>query len=283
LRVAFWSYDTKLWGISSYLVAISVASVIKYPYSIVILESHLKSNNLGDILKNNVRDTLLLKEPSCNYYEGCGIEGLVRKIYRGDIYPELLNLYITEVLQDHLYYIPQSRVIHNRIFEYEFNQCLHSMISLLEQQYDLCFIDIAYQKNLNTKAILELSDLIVVHLSQNPDAIVNFVKNYPSIISKSLFLINKTSGQSLIKVKNIFLKYQIPLDRLVLIPDNEMLKEAWHGGELIDFISRYYYCGQEDPNYLFIRSIRKATETIMKVMETGLNIRSEEAFLCGQL
>jgi len=98
-----------------------------------------------------------------------------------------------------------------------------------------------------------------------------------------LFLINKTSGQSLIKVKNIFLKYQIPLDRLVLIPDNEMLKEAWHGGELIDFISRYYYCGQEDPNYLFIRSIRKATEAIMKVMETGLNIRSEEAFLCGQL
>ena len=245
------------------MAAISVASVIRYPYSVIVLENHLRNSNLGRAYLRGERVDLK-NEVGTNYYDGGGIEGLLRKIYRGSMNTDLLKSHLKEVIQEHLYYIPQTRVIHSEIFDYEFNYCVQTLFRLVEENADICFIDTASSNNLSTKTILDESDLIVVNLCQDQGVLDDFFLNYSSLFSKSVFIISNYDSRLYLKYKRIAQMYQVPIEDIIPIPPNNLYQTAYLTGSVVEFVSGNYSSIKESPHYFYINSIKKATYLIIK-------------------
>lgn len=263
MKIAFWSIANDKCNVSANLAAISVASVTRYPYSVIVLENKLSNNNIGKAFLGTSNSNLLY-ETIMNYYDGGGIEGLLRKIYRENICTSELKAHIKEVIHEHLYYIPQSRVIHSEIFDYEFNRCVLPLFKLIEQNSDICYVDTASSNNLSTKTILEESDLIVVNLCQNQIILDDFFLNYSSLIPKSVFVISNYDSHAFLRVKRIAEMYQISLEDIVMIPKSITYELAYKQGSVVEFITGNYRCLKDTPNYAFISSIKKATQVIIR-------------------
>ncbi len=281
MKIAFWTNVKDKCAVSPNMAAISVASVSRFPYRIIAMENHLCPIPLGRAFGKSDQRRVFL-EVGTNYYEGGGIEGLLRRIYRGNDQDITLQFYLKEIINKHLYYIPQSRVITSEIFDYELNACLQGILQLIEDNSDICFIDTASQSNLTTKTILEESDLIVVNLSQDPFILKDFLENYSSIIPKSIFIINNYVNNSALNTKRISRMFEIPMDKLVTIPASELYQEAYHHGCVVEFISSNYHCNREHPNHNFIQAIKKAAFTIIKNAELIGNLDHFEMNQCGR-
>jgi hypothetical protein len=277
LKIAFWSNANETCGVSANLSAISVASVIRYPYSVITMENRLCNNNLGKAFMGNAHASQLY-EVGTNYYDGSGMEGLMRKIYRGDYHSGILGSYLKEIINRHLYYIPQSRVIHSEIFDYEFEHCIHPLLDMMEEYADICYIDTASHQNLSTKIILEEADLIVVNLCQKHNILEDFFLNYSSLISKAIFIISNYDFHSMFNGKRISNMYKVPLENIVLIPSNEAFMEAFTSGNVVEFITNNYDCVKGTANYLFMQAIKKATYTVVK--KAVESVKQKEKSLC---
>lgn len=279
MKIAFWSNSNEKCNVSANLAAISVASVIRYPYSVIILENRLSNNNLGKAFLGEPNINLF-HEVGTNYYDGGGIEGLLRKIYRGNYCSDILQSHLNEIINNHLYYIPQGKVIHREIFDYEFDQCIHPLFSMMEEYADICFIDTASHENLSTKTILEEADLIVVNLCQKQIILEDFFINYSSLISKAVFIISNYDCHTILNSKRIASIYQIPWENIIVIPNNTSYQNAYSNGSVVEFISTNYSCVKQNPNYIFIQSVKKAAYTIIKKSEHM--VKQKEIIMCGR-
>lgn len=279
MKIAFWSNANEKCNVSANLAAISVASVIRYPYSVIVIENRLKDNSLGKAFTDRTHFNAF-HEVGTNYYDGTGIEGLLRKIYRGNYNSDILKYHLREIIDKHLYYIPQSKVIHNEIFEYEFDRCIYQLFDMIEHYTDICLIDTASHESLSAKTILDESDLIVVNLCQNQNILEDFFANYSSLLSKAVFIISNYDCHSFFNSKRIALTYQIPWENIIVIPPNISYQNAFSNGSVVAYISRNYSCIKENPNYIFIQSVKKAAYTIIKKAEQ--TIKNKEIIMCGR-
>jgi hypothetical protein len=279
VNIAFWSNSGEMCSVSANLAAISVACAIRSSYSIISMENHLCSHNLGRAYNGGERANKL-DEVGTNYYDGNGFEGLIRKIYRGDTRAGILKSYITEIIKQHLYYIPQSRILHNEIFDYELDHCFEPLIRMIDVNSDLCFIDTASNNNLSTKIILEEADLIVVNLCQKSSVLEDFFHNYSSLISKAIFIISHYNQHYIYNIRQISHQYNISPEVLIPIPDCERYDIAYRNGYVHEFISRNINCIKDNPNFYFIQAIRKASLIILK--KTEMLQKQKEISLCGR-
>jgi len=279
VKIAFWSNVSDRCAVSENLAAISIASVIRYSYSVVMMENRLCNHNLGRAFMGN-SNVAPLNEVGTNYYDGAGIESLLRKIYRGEKPVGNILKHMKEIIQKRLYYIPQSRVIHSEIFDYEFDHCLHPLLSMMEEFADICFIDTASQNNLSTKTILEESDLIVVNLCQKQNILEDFFLNYSSLISKSVFIISNYELNSLLNSRRIATTFRIPWENIAVIPYNERYEDAFLHGNVNEFIQANYKCTKDSSNFMFMQGVKKASYIIMKRVELPKKLKVVRA--CGK-
>ena len=261
--IAFWSNANEKCSVTANMAAISMACVIRYPYSVVMMENYLSRSNLKAAFYGR-ENISFVNEVGTNYYDGNGMEGLIRKIYRGDDTNYILNSYVKQIIPNRLSYIPQRRIIHNEIFDYEFEQGIEHLLKMMEGYADISFIDTASHHNGSTKTILEKADLIVVNLYQNQSILDDFFQNYSSLISKSVFLISKYEYHTNMSSKKISHRYDIPSENLIAIPENELFQIACRNGGVKDFIDSYNNCGKESVNFLFMHAIKKAAHLILK-------------------
>lgn len=280
MKIAFWSNAYEKSGAFLNFVAVSIASVMRYPYKITVLENYLGKENLGKAFFGNSK-SFNMRDGLTNFYEGRGIEGLLRKIYRGDNYPGLLKNYWQEVIPKHLYYIPQNGVINSELFDYELYHNIYELIKIIEINTDLCFFNINQQNHLSSNAILQEADLIVVNLYQNPDYLKDFFLNHSSLIPKAIFIVGNYSPKSAMSCKRIARLYEIPLEHIAPIPYNEYFHLACNYGGAKEFINSNYFCSRENPNYLFIHGIRKAAFIISKKVEELFAQAKKEMEHCG--
>ena len=280
MKIAFWSNSYEQSMVSYNLAAVSIASVMRSPYTITVLENHLSKNNLGLAFLGAGR-VPFLREVGTNYYEGGGIEGLIRRIYRGDNHPVMLRHYLKEIIPKHLYYLPQSGYIHNELFDYELNLNLSHFFHHIDDISDLCYIDTA-PLNLNSKAILEDADLIVVNLCQNQNFLEDFIQSYSSLIPKSVFLIGNYSNRNILSCRRISELYEIPLENIAPIPWNQAFWEASTRGRIVEFMTSNYRCTNDNTNFRFIQSAKKAAGMIIKQAELSGNLVRKEMHLCGR-
>lgn len=280
MKIAFWSNAYEKSGAFLNFVAVSIATVMRYPYTITVLENYLERENLGKAFLGN-NNTIHIRCSGTSFYEGGGIEGLLRRIYRGDSNVSLLKSYRREVISKHLYYIPQSGVINSELFDYELYYNLNELLDLVEKSTDLCFINVNQQNHLSSKAILQEADLIVINLYQNSEYLNDFFSNFSSLIPKAVFIVGNYSPKSLMSCKRISRLYDIELKDISPIPYNEEFHMACNNGGAKEFINSNYFCDKDDPNYLFIHGIRRAAYIISNKVEAFISSNKREIDHCG--
>lgn len=262
MKIAFWGNALQKANVSAHLAAISMVTATCSPYRIVAFENHLCKPDLGTIYHGQ-QNNQVVREAGCNYYEGVGLEGMIRQMYRANTHGKPLSFYMNDIILEHLSYIPQNRIISRDLFDYEFNQSIGTLLNQIESYADLCMIDTA-SNSLTTKIILEEADLIVVNFSQNISFLEEFFYQYSSLISKAVFLIGNCTSHSLLSYKRISKSFGIPWHKICIIPRNEQFQEAFDNGNVAEFMKVNYGCKKDHDNYPFILAVKKATALILK-------------------
>ena len=279
MKIAFWSNENEKSCAYLNFVAVSIASVMSYPYKITVMENYFGRENLGRAFFVDY-DSIHPRYIGTGFYEGRGIEGLIRRIYRGDNYPSLLREYQKEVIPRHLYYIPQGGVINSELFDFELFNNLKGLLNLINRNTDHIFINTTHKNHLSSNAILQEADLIVVNLYQNLAYLEDFFKNYHSLIHKSLFILGNYSSRSIMSCKRISRLYDIPLENISAIPYNENFHVACNNGSAKEFLNNNYFCSRENPNFLFVHGVRHFVHMISRRLEKSFLISAKEMEPC---
>ena len=106
----------------------------------------------------------------------------------------------------------------------------------------------------------------MVNLSQNPSSIRDFFDNYASLKEKVLFLIGAYQPELPFSFTRICYEFNIPRNKIGVIPYNVELRDAMLSGKILQFINRNFYRPSGSDNVYFIRKCRQAAAMIRKYM-----------------
>lgn len=273
MKIAFWTSGQGNSGVTSNLACISIASAMEYSYKSVLIENHYQKNRLGSMLKYQWRTNLekdyqfkkvgidyIIQQFENNRYE----EDMVKGTHSTDQEPaKIIEEASLEILDHTLYYIPVNYLYNQQTFDYNLYHNIKDIMEATENFADITFIDTSSQNNLSSKIILNEVDLVVVNLVQNPNMIQYFFDNYSSILSKCVFLISNYNKKSSLNLNKISKIHSINKFMIAAIPYNIEYQEAVSRGTVVEFIARNYKCSRRNPNYFFMREVKKATAMIM--------------------
>lgn len=264
MKVAFWSNIEGKNGVTSNLACISVMSALKYRLKSVILENHYNINNIENAF-TSIQTNQYVREENY-YFNHLGLDSLMKRLNSKIRDEQIIKKASIGFFNNNIFYIPHSQIKSKEVLEYELNQVIMPLLLQTEEFSNLVFIDTINSNNITSKVILDEADLVVVNLSQDSIIINHFFENYSSLLSKSVFIIGSYNHNSRYNLKNIQRKYRIKNENIAVIPYNIELKDALSEGNVIEFISRNYYCKKEDSNYYFIKELKHATDMIVNKM-----------------
>lgn len=278
MKVSFWSPSCNDCAVTSNLACISILFSNMYPFKSLIIENHLQRNKIKDLIhfKSNYNYVCENK----NYYERyTGMNSILydlslmhntyhkREPCLEDLVKMLENV-TEEILCECLFYISTDNRTNKMLFELGINKHIRIILKASELFADLTFIDTGNSNVLGTKEVLDEADLIIVNLSQDPNELHNFFKNYYSILSRSFILISKYDKKSYYNLKKITQTYLLDKSNVATIPYNAEYKEALRSGKLIGFLINNFNCKKCNQNYYFMSETIKATEKIYNIISS---------------
>lgn len=275
MKISFWTSGREGSGVTSNLACISIALSMEYSYKSVLIENHYQKNKLGSMLKYQ---WVNYTEKEEDYgFKHIGIDYIMHRFankrHHNKFAQDLINLDYKpaqiieeaslEILDHTLYYIPVNYQFNQQTFDYNLYYNIKEIMDATENFADFTFIDTSNQNSLSSKIILDEADLVVVNLVQNSTMIQYFFDNYKSIFDKCVFLISNYNKKSSLNLNKISKIHSINKLMIAAIPYNIEYQEAVSRGTVVEFIARNYKCSRKNPNYSFIRSVKKATAMIM--------------------
>lgn len=290
MKIAFWSSARGRSGVTSNLACISIATAMKYSYKSLLIENHYQRNKLGNILRYQWAG---LEREENYHFKHIGIDYIINQ-FSNRRYDGRRNQFIyntnqstakvikeaaLEILDNTLYYIPASYQFNQHTFDYNLNGNIKEILDAAEKFADLIYIDTSNHNNLSSKVILDEVDLVVVNLIQNASMIQSFFDNYSSIQNKCVFLVSNYNKNSKLNLNKISKTNSIYKPNIAAIPYNIEYQEAVSRGTVVEFLVRNYTCGRKNPNYSFIREVKKAAVMIINKVTA---ITEKEEFICAE-
>ena len=186
--------------------------------------------------------------------------------------PEIITNYTKIVLKNRLEILPSIKTENYQEYE-RLRPVYKEILKAANQYYDFIFVDLNKGlDNENTREILEMSDLIIVNLTQRLKIINEFMDlRQNNLLFKQnnvLLLVGRYDKYSKYNTKNIA-RYMREKNVLT-VPYNTLFFEAANEGEVADFFIKYRTIDDGDRNSLFISEIRRATEGIIYKLQEQL-------------
>lgn len=166
-----------------------------------------------------------------------------------------------EILINSLYYIPIGNHFNEFIFDYILNDYIMNVLQASEKFAGYTLIDTSNTNYLSSKIILDEADLVMVNLSQDQELIDRFFRDYSSLLSKSIILLNGLNNDSCNSYR-ILQKYSFNMNKVIRIPCNQDYRQAVEHGTIVEFMTRNYECREDNPNYSFIMGVKQAVYAI---------------------
>ncbi|MBE5962302.1 MAG: hypothetical protein E7256_13135 [Lachnospiraceae bacterium] len=277
MKIAFWSNEQES-GVTSNLTAVSIASVLAFPYRILMMENHTNENGIAKYLFQCSRSSIM-KEQTV-YYLGHGATDCLVEKMSVQTNRRRTDFQTIEVIEDCLFYVPQ-KAINEDLFEYEFHCNLLKRLKQFDTFANVTMIDTRSRHNLSSKIILEEADLVVVNLQQNTSAIDEFFLEFSSILHKCVFLISSFHPKNRLEKLRISRHFPGGGENLAFIPYNLDYQVALFEGRAIQFISSNYMCTRGEPNYLFIKELKSAAFMIMEKAKQNYSKKTKQ--IVGEL
>ncbi len=264
MQIAFWGNSRGKAGITSNIAAISTFMALEMQIRIILFENHFNLNNLENGFLENSYDDFVMESPF--YYHHLGIDQVMKQLDSHIGIQEVIKDAALEPITEKLFYIPQSNTGNKEVFEYELNQILEILLKELEKFAQIVFVDTAVSDNLTTKTILDKADFIVMNLCQDPFLLMDCFRRFHSIRKKCIYLLGNYDRYSRYTIKYVIRKFEIPKERIAVIPYNTGFKDALSLGRLVAFLSRNMLCSKQDENYYFIKELKRACKMIYNLI-----------------
>lgn len=262
MKISFWSHVRGRAGVTTNMACISALTAIGKRGKTMLLENHYSARGVGDILLEPEKLEQLREHGE--YYNRSGIEYILKRMYSGEEGERLVHKAAIPLLFSAMFYLPQGRIVNKEVFNYEFSLVHQPLFQALENISDYVFIDTETNQNLSSNIILSEADLVVVNLTQDPRQNQEFFKNHKSIQEKAVYLVGSYCPDLPWDLSYFCKNYQIPREKIGVIPYNMELEEAMRQGHLLQFLNRNYYQPDTPENEYLLRYARRASQMIRK-------------------
>ena len=195
-----------------------------------------------------------------------GIEGITKMARSNKLTPEMITNYTKVVFKDRLEIILGVKRKEDLVDEIQ--ETYLNLINIASMYYDEIFVDLDNNLKEDVKnRIIEKSDLVIVHTSQNYSSIKKLkeYKEKSELLKspKSLILIGRYDKFSKYNVKNIT-RYLEEKNQVLTVPYNTLFFEAVDEAGVPDLLLNFRKLSDnEDRNYIFIQEVKRATENII--------------------
>lgn len=195
-----------------------------------------------------------------------GIEGITKMARSNKLTPEMIKNYTKVVFKDRLEIILGVKRKEDLVDEIQ--ETYLNLINIASMYYDEIFVDLDNNLKEDVKnRIIEKSDLVIVHTSQNYSSIKKLkeYKEKSELLKspKSLILIGRYDKFSKYNVKNIT-RYLEEKNQVLTVPYNTLFFEAVDEAGVPDLLLNFRKLSDnEDRNYIFIQEVKRATENII--------------------
>lgn len=262
MKVAFWENIRPEIRSMDHLAAISIMLSIFYRKKVFLLDNGQDSNSFERVFQG-VQRFYYVKEDANYIVHRNGMDSILENLHNTVAIETLLQRSAVELIQDYLYYVPQSKVINHLAYEYQLNQELSTILKIYEKISDLTLIRARNGNNLSTKQVLDEADLVLVELTQDYHVLDEFFDNYSSICHKAIFVFSHYKRNS-ISIYHIMNKYHLKKEQIVVLTEYHPLNAASVTGNLAAFIKENYNCRKESNHYRCMRELRRAAKMILQ-------------------
>lgn len=219
---------------------------------------------------------LRIKETS-EYFMDVGLDALIRNYKAGKLDDDIIENCCISLPNTGIHLLPGTCKSNRESFEYEMNSVFVNLISVIEELGHIIFIDVSSGDNLITEKTIDVSDVVVINLSQNISIMDDFFKKYNKLIPrKTFYLIGNYDKNSKYNINNIRRRYHkyINLSNSGVIPYHTKYLDALCDGKVIEYLLENLSCDKRDENWYFINQIKNTTRKLMKM--AGVIMEMEE-------
>ena len=267
--ITFWSNEKNETAQTLSMAAVATYMAIEHNYKILILSTKYQDKTLEECFWDLSKSKALIREITGNKKVSLdsGIDGLIKIIASNKTSPEIVTNYTKIVFKDRLDVLFSTEESKTEEEYMGVKKIYPEIIKTANQYYDLVFVDL--NKGLDeeyNKEILEMSDVIMVNLTQRLRLINDFAKlrEEEEFLKKRniMLLLGRYDKFSKYSVKNIARFYHMkkePLD----VPYNTLFFEACSEGKIADFFLRMHNLDKADRNAVFIGEVKKIAESII--------------------
>jgi len=274
--ISFWSNGKSETGKATAMAAITTFLAVHHNYKILVLDTKHNDYFYSDCYwKEDKTIKLIHNQNSEKTNIASGISGLTKAILSKKVSPEIITNYTKIVFKNRLEVLTDTKImqedyqVHKKVFR--------DIAKIANQYYDLVFIDIDNNLDrITTNSILEISDLVVVNISQKIRQINDYLKTKEEniILKEKAFmpLVGRFDENSKYTGKNIS-RYLKEKETIATIPYNTSFFDACNEAEVADFFVKHIRMNSKDKNSLFLEEVKKVSERIIyKLQELQMRL-----------
>lgn len=275
--ITFKSNERKETGQTLSLVAVATQMAVEHSYKILIVSTNFKDQTLENCFWELDRlNKPIMANQKVNIGVDSGVEGLIKVLASNKTSNDIVRNYSKTVLRDRL------DILLSPVTEdyNEYSQICREypeILRIADRYYDLIFVDLSGRMDeRNTEDIINVSDVIVVNLTQRLKTINDFVElreNNDFYKRKNIILLmGRYDAHSKYNIKNVT-RYMKERKEILAIPYNTLYFEACSEGKAIDFFLRLKNLDENDRNRLFVNEANRADDAIIyKLQELQMKI-----------
>lgn len=266
--VTFWNNGKEQTGKTLSAVAIATYMAIQHNYKILLVSTGHNDKTIDNCFweDKKVKRNFGLFGPNTSVAMQNGVEGLSQMARSNKISPENITNYTKVIFKDRLEILKGYKGDDQEKYD-EIKETYVDIINVANQYYDLVLVDLDKEMGENlVNNILEISNLIVVNLSQRLSIINHFIEKREELpilkSKKTLILIGRYDKHSKYTVKNIS-RYMGEKNKVSTIPYNTLFFEACEEAKIPDLFLKLRKTDEEDRNGFFIAEVGRASENII--------------------
>ena len=281
--VTFWNNNTGKIGQTHSALAIAAHMAVEHNYKILLMSTKyndqvtMKAFGFDQITKTvnlltNNKNTMDLES---------GIEGMSKLALSNRLTADMVPNYTRMIFKKRLEVLagPQDREDEKIDYKKIYDSC-KTIANIARQYYDIVFVDLNNGLDEEaTKAILKISNIVIVNVEQKPSEFTEMVKLRSDLDflnqKNTMFLINRYDRSSKYSTKNVT-RDLMEKKEILSVPYNHLFAEAMQEGTAAEFFLNpkiRKLDDTEDRTAFFISELKRAEEAIIyKIQELQMRI-----------
>lgn len=267
--IAFWSNEEKETAQTMSMVALSTYMGSNHNFRVLNVSTSFKDETLENSYWNLTKMEQLVKTISKDVSQvglESGVEGLIKIINSNKTSANIVSNYTKVVYKGTLDVLCAPKTKDYEEYR-QIAQLYPSILQVANRSYDFVFVDISKRMpKEQIKQILEISDVIIVNMTQRLKTIDEFMKlrEENDFFKKNNILLNigRYDKYSKYNIKNIT-RYMKEKKDVHAVLYNTLFFEACAEGTVPELFLRFRSLDPEDRNAIFIEELKRLTDDLI--------------------